>query len=155
MPTTTALTIDRGNSRGSEFSMILASVLLIAQYSAVSIIASACSCVRLDTGGQPVLKIPGSLACEKWDAGVGNWAAWDSRTIVRGENLERPRACKFKLNFVAKGKLHQAYNVPLTVYRVSVPGRNCFCDRATRGTCSLPRGIEPTGRRGCGTTHEP
>jgi hypothetical protein len=42
MPTTTALMIDVGNSRGREFSMILAStVLLIAQYFAVSIIASA------------------------------------------------------------------------------------------------------------------
>jgi hypothetical protein len=42
MPTTTALMIDAGNSSGREFSMILAStVILIAQYSAASIIASA------------------------------------------------------------------------------------------------------------------
>jgi len=61
------------------------------------------------------------------------------------------RACRFKRNF--EGRLHQASNASLTVHRVSVPCRNCFCDRATRCACSLPRGTEPAGRRGWGARH--
>ena len=76
MPTTTALMIDAGNSWGREFSMILAS-----NPSNCVIFRAVNHCVRLNKGGQPVVEVVGSLALEKWDAGIANWAAWASRTM--------------------------------------------------------------------------